>query len=456
MSTLSNKLVAACMVTAISMVMYGCGGGGSSSSTAMTGNGEMPMMCAEGQTGMYPDCMDPEPDPPRYDGPKTLMGIGAYGELASDGTLSSAKNAPEVVAVSGQTNAVHRAVDGTLTFEDGTQDDDANPNSLTVVDDDPAPDVGVDGWMGSRVMKTVADDANPEAGIVYTNIGEPTPVKLMVAQGDLNVDADNAATITEPVANIGQYTEGATLMGTFRDAAGTFTCAAGQTCTITRNEDDEVTAISGWDFESTDPVDSLATQAGDYLFFGAWLETTPDDAPNNFKAFANGSTPYTGNVTGLTGSATYEGAAAGMYATKVNEIKADGTVGPVDGSVMAGEFTAKARLSVNFGGTALAQDTHFMITGAIHDFMDGDQALDFMINLSTAAGTGVRTEFGAPEASASYGTSPHTSASWSYGFFGDSTADATTNVVPMPSGVAGIFDAHFANGHIAGGFGATR
>ena len=33
MSTLSKKLVAACLVTALSMVMYGCGGGGSSSST---------------------------------------------------------------------------------------------------------------------------------------------------------------------------------------------------------------------------------------------------------------------------------------------------------------------------------------------------------------------------------------------------------------------------------------
>ena len=77
MSTLSHKLVAACMVTAISMVMYGCGGGGSSSSDdMMTGNGEM---CAAGQTGTYPDCMDPPAPTPMYDGPKTATAIAGGG-----------------------------------------------------------------------------------------------------------------------------------------------------------------------------------------------------------------------------------------------------------------------------------------------------------------------------------------------------------------------------------------
>ncbi len=244
-------------------------------------------------------------------------------------------------------------------------------------------------------------------------------------------------------------------MGTFRGVAGTFTCETAG-CTITRDDDGDITAVSSeWSFESTDPVDSLAVQATDYLFFGAWLETTDEDAANVFKVFAGGDVTWAGTASTAVGSATYEGAAAGMYATKENEIKPDGTVGPVDGSVMAGEFVAKARLTANFGGPGLAANDHFMITGAIYDFMDGTEMLDFMVNLSTAAGTGVRTAFGAPEASASFGTNPSTSASWSYGFFGAADPDGDGSNL-LPTGIAGVFDAHFANGHLAGGFGATR
>ncbi|MCY3803040.1 MAG: hypothetical protein OXG06_01360 [Gammaproteobacteria bacterium] len=332
----------------------------------------------------------------------------------------------------------------------------SHPNTLTV-SEDPAPDLGVDGWMGNRVMKTVEDDANPEAGIIYTNLAAPTPTKLTQASG-ITVDADNPATITEP-DNVASYAAEAELMGTFRGVAGTFTCETAG-CTITRDDDGDITSVSSeWSFESTDPVDSLAVQATDYLFFGAWLVTTPDDDANMFKVFAGGDIPRT-DVASLVGSAVYEGAAAGMYATKENEIKPDGTVGPVAGSVMAGEFVAKARLTANFGGTGLAEDDHYKITGAIYDFMDGNQMLDFMVNLSTALGDGssTRTAFGTPSASASFGTNPSTSASWSYGFFGSTTdADgAAITPTPLPSGIAGVFDAHFANGHVAGGFGATR
>ena len=122
MSTLSHKLVAACMVTAISMVMYGCGGGGGSSDTTMMPEPMPDPMCSDtGQVGTYPDCMDPAPPAPpgpTYDGPKTAMALDAYGKLAT-----SNKNVPEIAeetASSPSIPAITRAVDGTLSFEDGT------------------------------------------------------------------------------------------------------------------------------------------------------------------------------------------------------------------------------------------------------------------------------------------------------------------------------------------------
>ena len=58
---------AICLITVLSLVMYGCGGGGSSSSSAMEeeemmpgdgdGGGMEPAECAEGETGTPPNCM---------------------------------------------------------------------------------------------------------------------------------------------------------------------------------------------------------------------------------------------------------------------------------------------------------------------------------------------------------------------------------------------------------------
>ena len=444
MSTLSHKLVAACMVTAISMVMYGCGGGGGGDTTMMPEPMPDPMCSDTGQVGTYPDCMDPAPPGPTYDGPKTAMALDAYGKL------TTSKNVPEIAeetTSSPSIPAITRAVDGTLSFEDGTQDTVDAPNTLTV-SEVPARDVGVDGWMGSRVMKTVAADANPQAGIIYTNLAAPTPTKL-VETSSISVDPDNPATITEP-SDAAFYPAMGELMGTYRGVAGTFTCAT-SFCTITRDMDGAITAVSpNWGFESTDPVDSLAMQATDYLFFGAWLETTPDDDANVFKAFSGGDDPYNGTPARLEGSATYSGPAAGLYATKELELK-DGVNSVVEGSVQAGEFTAMANLSINFGGDDIPASMHNRITGTINQFMDGDTELDFVINLF-----GDPTDLDNVWAEANRGTTPETesTAAWSMAFFGPDT-DADNNAV-MPSGIAGQFDAHFPTGHVAGGFGATK
>ena len=41
-------------------------------------------------------------------------------------------------------------------------------------------------------------------------------------------------------------------------------------------------------------------------------------------------------------------------------------------------------------------------------------------------------------------------------FYGDSAVDEVPAVTPAPSSLAGTFDAHFANGHVGGAFGAYK
>lgn len=432
------KIVHLAPVLLVSFILAACGGGGGGSSDDMNmGNN----MCSEGQTGTYPDCMDPPPPDPKFNGPKNAMALDAY-------RTAETKNATDVVGpVQGGAEAVVRAVDGTLTFEDTVANTEDAPNTLTVVMGDPAPDVGVSGWMGSRVMKTVGMDEDPEAGIVYTNIKAPMENKLSVVT--IAVDDANPAVIME-ADGVASYSQDAEIMGTFRGIAGTFTCGA-STCSIDRDGEGAITGLSNWSFESTNNVDSEATQTDDYLYFGAWLTKTSGDAANVFEAFAGGDTAFMGTISDAdtTGTATYTGAAAGMYATKELELK-DGVVSVVDGSVMAGEFTAKARLTATFGGDGIAVDDKFKINGSIYDFMDGNQALGFRINL---VATNINTT-SVNTASASHGTTPSTATAWSYSFFGAATAADGTNI--LPSGIAGVFDAHFADAHVAGGFGATR
>ena len=86
-------------------------------------------------------------------------------------------------------------------------------------------------------------------------------------------------------------------------------------------------------------TDKWKKEETDYLTFGVWLtkpKQTTDEHP--VVAFAIGGNSFTKNLSSLTGTATYEGPAVGIYGSRAS----DSETGE------AGSFTAKATLWADF------------------------------------------------------------------------------------------------------------
>ena len=190
---------------------------------------------------------------------------------------------------------------------------------------------------------------------------------------------------------------------------GTFTCVADASCaviatnTITGGQTIITNSFTadGWTFESDDFVETVATQATDYMYFGYWLqspENPGDDMPAYmFAAFSGGPeanefvlpSGLTTNDGGEALTATYEGGAAGRYVTRKLRIKDQGVDDASPG--YHGRFTATATLTAHFGmhedfdGDATVDpaipDTYNSIGGTITDFMDGATDLGFEVTL---------------------------------------------------------------------------
>ena len=110
--------------------------------------------------------------------------------------------------------------------------------------------------------------------------------------------------------------------------------------------------------ESVTPFIPGSTTPADYLAFGHWLYV-PDDVTDisayDFGVFASGGDPFEAvNLAGLTGTASYEGNAAGMYYVNT----------PSGSSPANGRFTANVELTAAFGdGTETG-----VVTGSISNF----------------------------------------------------------------------------------------
>ena len=205
----------------------------------------------------------------------------------------------------------------------------------------------------------------------------------------------------------------------------------------------------------------------DYLHYGFWLRRTTDEdgvlTYNEVQTFAGSSiAATTAALRSVTGSATYDGGAVGVYVIN-NEYDVDTGV-VVDAT--SGHFQADASLMATFGQVNDDQDEGTIgltnqlntITGTIDNFVlqHGEAntwsvALDGDItqNAGTASGTangGVMGQDGSfsatfhgPVAQVDHDMDPGT----------DPDIEA-----PQPHTVVGEFNANFGNGSAAGGFGA--
>ena len=242
-------------------------------------------------------------------------------------------------------------------------------------------------------------------------------------------------------------------VGTFYGLEGTYECTA-PPCGVTTAGDGRMSSTGTWTFTSDVPERAMIDLPdGDYLYFGWWL-SEPDDLEGDFGfgAIAGGSDPFVtgnrftkGHADWLEGKAVYKGLAVGGYAT------IDFT-GGVPSGARAGSFTATAELTANFGGTSVAEDDHFSISGKVTDFMDaedGDPLGDWSVDLERIDLVAGSASFGGGATAAELGQSTGTG-SWEGAFFGNGRVDG------QPGSVAGTFDAHLPAARISGGFGASN
>ncbi|MDE0176758.1 MAG: hypothetical protein OYH76_22045 [Defluviicoccus sp.] len=255
--------------------------------------------------------------------------------------------------------------------------------------------------------------------------------------------------------------------GTYNGAMGTYRCNGGATgCTISYNTKGEISAMSaGWVFipgagATSDQPDY------DYLHYGFWLKRTADADGvleyNEVETFAGSSIAASdgSQLDTVTGSASYEGSAAGVYVHSV--VNPDGT----EASATSGHFTANASLMAYFGQTVddtntantdesgrVAPNMLNTVTGTIDSFvLSGGEAQNWAVALQGSRAAGANTFSGTAKGGVGngsfsgtyHGSTPET----------DSDGDGTTRVAP--GSMVGEFNAGFTNGSVAGAFGARK
>ena len=357
---------------------------------------------------------------------------------------------------------------------------------------------------GGRTMhvRTMPADSNgnvtEEVVVVSTDIEAPTATPFAMVPGQaLNADADGAAATgadavafdpggaldssspgdatvlakimsnafassTAAVLTFGgddpdDATDAAfTTAGSFNGATGTYTCAGGAVdCTVTLDAMGTLIAMSDdWIFTPDLGARSDVPDA-DYLHYGFWLKKTTDamDAVtyDEVETFAASSVAASGDVSSVTGSATYRGGAVGVYVNKV--FNRDGTLD----RATSGHFAADAVLTATFGqvydaasvGT-IAPNLLYTLGGTIDNFrLSGGEANTW----SVALHGDITANSGMASGTASGGV-PGMDGSFSAALHGPVT-DADNDPV-QPHTVVGEFNADFSNGAVTGAFGSRK
>ena len=181
------------------------------------------------------------------------------------------------------------------------------------------------------------------------------------------------------------------------------------------------------------------------------MKKTEKDGATTYNAVqtfvgATGIEPYRReDMLLVVGTASYEGGAAGVYVK--NSFTSDGEID----TATSGTFTADVSLMVNFGGNDVPVNKQYSVEGSISKFaLSGGEENAWSVNLKAEF---IRTnnEF---TGTANGGGAE---AAWNATFYGDAeetpATDDNSALLP-PAGMAGEFNAHLSNGHVAGAFGA--
>lgn len=449
-----------------------CGGGGGGTATAPDPAPMEPMVPAE------PDGPTPEEIAATTKAAKTKL--DAIGKISATAGLGGSDVTTAPPAEGSYVLSVKRdrmATTVTVTVKGVDEDDDEKFTQ--------AMDLGGgltmhtrDGEMGvQEVAMVMTDIAEPKAtkfGTVHPlnadEEGESATgddaVALTVVAGtdDMNLPkimsasfaapAEGSSTVThtflpadddgDPDTAGDQPREAAMVAGMYDGAMGTYTCSGNNPCTVAVNSKGKVTGISaGWIFTPADGAKVDVADA-DFLSYGFWLKKTTKDGAVTYSEVA----PFTmahemsASTGTITGSASYDGSAVGVY---VHNVLSEG--GGMVESRTAGHFTANATLKAYFGQPDSPNDNIppnmvETITGTINNFMlSGGEDQDWSVALKGDIGNNFAIENGKANGGGAEGTLTGQ-------FYG---AAAET-----PGAVAGEFNANFSNGAVAGAFGARE
>ena len=234
--------------------------------------------------------------------------------------------------------------------------------------------------------------------------------------------------------------------GTFRGASGMYSCTPAENrCSVEAPKANAASTnynlVGTWIFTPNDGQKGVEMDTS-HINFGWWIKEPEEkdsggDYVYDVKVFHRGvGTARTDDVGALTGTATYMGAAGGVYVSKTGE-----------GDSLAathGTFTADAELVANFDKTdAVGTAT---LTGEIGNFKGGSGMDDWSVKLGVmdvTAGDGSSTT-NRVTAGKTSGTG---TGAWEATFHGGASASA-------PTSVHGMFDAHSSTVNIVGAFGA--
>ena len=277
--------------------------------------------------------------------------------------------------------------------------------------------------------------------------------------------------------------DGDSISGSLDGTAGTLSCTNVTGCLFSADHstaEDFHAASIGVSF-TTDvglarPVNPRVTgtvPSADYLAFGHWLyvpEDVTDTVNYEFGVFASGGDPFeAANLAGLTGTASYEGDAVGMY--YVDGLTDNPTVG---------SFTANVTLQADFGDSnatgfidgevssfefdsdvASSLPTSIMLTASAYDFMfDYYGVQSGTTNVFDTARSDLPAPFPGGDVSGAIQTSVSETdwyGEWNAAFYGNGSS-ATDH----PTSVAGTFiasewdDNNRVGNGLSGSFGAHR
>lgn len=294
-------------------------------------------------------------------------------------------------------------------------------------------------------------------------------------QGEANVTLDGVPSFpVDQDAMSVLILDNDTIRGSLDGVSGTFSCANSDGCFFASDRGSpnffvETSGVSftpdGGSEQTVSPPILGSTVSSDWLAFGYWLYV-PEDESNegayDFGVIASGGDPFeVANLGELTGTATYEGKAMGMYYT-----------GIVSDSPAVGSFTADVELMADFGtmseyGTVGGEVNNFVFEGDMSSQLPTSLELttntydQFGVNPQGSQNVFDRSSPTEPEAQAGgwiHGTTSATvdgetwGGNWSGAFFGNGAAPTD-----HPTSIAGAFGAtNYDSSGLSGSFGAHR